>query len=419
MILDRQGRLFGRLSLLDLVGLFLLLCLGWALRYGIQASRYGALQVVSIEPKKIAAGPGNHLKIKGTGLDRTVTARIGDYPDWGVFVIDGGTVGVEIPEEVTPGFYRVIVRDSRGRNATVPDAVEVVWVPQVRAVRPKLIYPTGAQGTRIEVRGRFFSSPCSVWVGDSELDVISVQPNQVAAHKKDGTPPLPLGPQPVTVVGAEGRTSRLEQGVTVIPAPEVVSVEPRALALGDTGVLLIRGRHLRDGTTAILDPSGPSGKGSLISPDCLRVEVSARPEQLTSGWKDLVLHPEGGPRLVAIHAAVNLEDSVRLLLIVDVLLDEEGAKFLPELEALPEWRLRRVAAPQKGQRPRVQILVPARMKVEPSFRPLAFGKNVQYLYEGKPLRKADSIAVPVRGRMLTGILAEEPHAVFVDERRSY
>jgi len=370
------------------------------------------LQVFSVEPKHIVAGSGTRAMMKGTGFDERTTARLGDYNDQASVFFDESTIGLEITGQYDPGIYRIIVHDGHGRYAALPDAVEVIWVPQISEVKPKIIYSAG-EGARIEILGKFFTAPCSVRVGDRELEVINVTNHQqIAAQLKKESFPLPLGEQAVTVINSGGRSATLKRGVTVLPPPEVRSVEPNPISFGETVDLFLRGNHLEKGTRVWL-AQYPLGEARAVSPECLRIEVTARPEL---SRRDLILELPQGPKITVLPEALRVQNSAAVFMAVDIFPDEGSRSALELLQQLTTWRLKRPLRemkPPKSDRKHVKN-PPAVEVVLPVFVVISPGKS-RLEYRGKPLSVGSAIVVTVNGHKLSGTIAAEPFALFTDD----
>lgn len=414
MILDDRGRLFGRINLLDLTALCFLLILGSSVGYVLRVSHRQTLQIFSVEPKRIVAGSGTRAVMKGTGFDNRTTARLGDYNDQSGVYIDESTIGIEITEQYDPGIYRIIVHDERGRYIALPDAVEVVWVPQITEVKLKTIYNTG-EGAWLEVFGAYFSDRASVFVGDRRLEVVGTTGHkQIQAKLKKGDAPLPLGEYPVTIVNKEGQSVTLKRGVTVLPPPEVHSIEPDTLRLGETADLFLHGSHFRKGTRIWFNER-EMGEARYVSPECLRIEVTGSAE---INREPLFLQIPDGPKIEMMDRPLKIRSASPVLVVVTILPDEKGRAGLESLRQRPEWQGRRgvrkltlTRAQRKlKQFPVVEVVVPARL----------FGGHGVYRYEygGQQLRVGKFIRVVVNGQKISGTVVKKPYALFVDDASS-
>ena len=413
MILDSRGRLFGRVNLLDLAALLFLLILASSIEYAFRVSSRQTLQVFSVEPRRIVAGSGAYAMMKGTGFDVNTTAWIGDYRGHqGKVFYDESTLGIEITEDYPPGIYRIIVQDGRGRYVTLPEAIEVIWVPQIFGVKLRNMYNTG-EGARIEILGKSFTTPCSVRVGDRELEVVSVTKHQrIEAQLKEGSAPLPLGEQAVTVIDKGGRSATLERGVTVLLPPEVTSVEPSLVPFGEPVNLVLRGNHLENGTRVWIDKY-LIGEARIVSSECLQIELKAR-WGLTG--KDLILESPQGPKITVLKSALRVQNSPIVFMVMDIFPNADSQNGLESLQRLTAWRLRRSLRglkPPKSIRkrgenlPAVEVVLPVSVVIGRG------GRNL--VYRGTPLSIGSKIVVIVKGQKLSGTIATEPFAVFTDD----
>ena len=413
MILDNKGRFLGRINLLDLMILFFLLSLGRTVWYAVRVSHRQTLEVFSVEPKRIVAGSGKRAVMKGTGFDSMTTVRLGDYNDQGGVLIDESTIGLDITEQYDPGLYRIIVHDGRGRYAALPDALEVIWMPQISEVKPRIIYNSGI-GARIEIFGKLFTDPCTVRIGNRELMVTANAAHQrIEAQLKAESPPLPLGEQALTVTNAGGQSVTLERGVTVLDPPEFHSIEPQTFALGQIVDLFIHGTNLQQGTR-IWFGDQCLGEARYVSPELLRILVTGTSEISGEG---LALELPGGPKMLVLEKAVWVRSTVPVLMVVDILLDEKGLAALEWLPQLPAWKKQRPirnldlhkAIHRYSSRtlPVVEVVLPAAF--------VASEEKYQYRYRDLPLYVGSPIVVNVDGRRLSGTVAAEPFTVVSDD----
>lgn len=423
MILDRQGRLFGRINLLDLMTVLFLLALASTLWYAVRVSRYRSLQILSSEPKRVVAGSGTRAVVKGTGFDPETTIRLGDYNDEKPDYLDESTAALEIRDRFEPGIYRVIVHDGQGRYAALPDAVEVVWQPEISKVNPRILYSQGT-GAHVEVFGKFFTSRCSLRIGDRELSVVTRSSKRLEGIPKDGDAPLPLGEQDVTVTNPEGQSATLKRGVTVFPPPEVHRVEPKDILLGKTVEVALIGKNFRDGIRVWFSDQ-LIGEAKWVSPELMRISVTGSPQVARQG---LTLELPGGPKVLALENALNLRDAVTVPVVVVLILDpEKNGRVMDFLRQFPEWRLKRPLPVQKLRRagldtqrnfnrktteildfPTVEVVLAAR--VEPT------SNGYRILYEDEPLHIGLPIVVTVNGKRVVGVVATEPFAIFGDDQ---
>ena len=404
MIVDKQGRFLGRINLLDGLALLFLLSLAGTAAYVIHVSRHWSLDITSVEPKRIVAGPGRYVMMKGTGFDQSTTIQIGPYAARGGVYFDESTIGIEINEEIEPGTYRIIVRDGRGRYVVLPDAVQIIWVPQITEVKPRMIYNRG-RATRVDLSGKFFARSCSVRVGKQAFNTVGYTiPGQISAELEQGSS-LPLGERPVTVTNPGGQSDTLKHGVTVLPLPEVDSVAPDRMAVGDTADLIIRGRHLREGMQVWFEEQEhPLGQATLISPECLQIRVTAKSSMRRAN--DLILQLPNGPKLTVLQDAVHIDDAIGVFVVMAVQLDEQSSRAVGELQGTLEWKFSHTPS-RKPNTTVIDVLLPARVQI--------IGEKLQATdLRCRPLRAGESADFSFNGRELSGIVVDGPYAVFAD-----
>ncbi len=417
MIVDSRGRLFGRVNLLDLMALLFLLSLSGTVWYAVRAVRHRSLEIISLEPKQIIAGRKQGIMIRGTGFEPKTTIRVGNYPDRTGTFVNESTIGTKIPDEYEPGLYRVIVHDRYGRYTALDDAVEIVWVPQITQVKPKQIYNT-TRWAKFEIFGKFFSRPCLVHVGDRKMRVLGTSTSDhLVVELEQGKPPLPVGIQPLTVTNIKGKSINEEQGIhvpgssvtledgmEVLPVPEVRSVTPHSILLGQTADLFILGKNLRPEADVWIGEQS-LGRAQQVSPECLRIRVTGSPA--VSG-RSLNFQLPDGPQVPVFSNAFQVDSEHLLRMVVPIALDRESAAGLGEIRESPEWRLKRRARyPAAKGRPVLETVLPVYFQAD--------GGASRYLYDGQPLRAGSPIQVKIQGRTLSGTIAAEPFPVFSDD----
>lgn len=421
MFLDKQGRLFGKINLLDLMALLFLLSLAGTVRYAVVVLRHFSLEVVSVEPRRIVAGPGQYVMMQGTGFDQSTTIKLGPFAARTSY-LDASRIGIEVNDEIEPGIHTIVVRDGRGRCVVLPDALEVVWVPQISEVKPKILYSTG-EGALVDVLGEFFDSRCSVRLGGRELEVVKrVGHTRVQGALKRDDAALPLGQQDVAVISTGGPSAALEQAVTVVPAPQVRSIEPEVLWPGQTVDLLFRGDHLREGTRVWLGKQ-LIGEARVVGSDRLWIQVTGLLENME---QNLFLDLPEGPKICVLKNVLGLRDTLPVFVVVAIVLDDENSTPLESLELFPEWPLKRPLKPQERlvphqaqrknfNRKKVKILQLPVVEVGLPAYAKAVKGGYTYQYKGKPLHIGTPIAVDVHGRTLSGTVVTEPYAVLADD----
>lgn len=340
MWLDSRGRLLGRINLVDLLISLFLLSLGGVVAYAVGVSRYRALSIVSVEPRRMVAGVRQTLEVRGTGFDPAATVWLGPHISRAGGYWEDSVLGIEMgKDDVLPGVYTVRVRDGHGRTATAPDTLEIVWEPQITEVNPTIIYNTGP-GARLDISGASFAPGCTVRLGEREIPAerINTDASRMLIADFSQGAPLPIGSHAVTVTNAGGQSFTWEGLVTVVPAPEVTGVAPDRVLLGDAVDLAFYGKNFRDGTTVWMGEE-PIGQATLVSPDCLKIHLRADNSKFQG--TSISFEPPDGPKTWVGKGIVSIVVSHPALMVASVLLDEQSARIVSELRASPEWRGRR------------------------------------------------------------------------------
>ena len=173
-VIDTQGRLFGKVSLIDLAVASFLLSLIPLATY-VQGSLTGrfTLSIERVEPTTVTAGADQRLTVMGNGFDAESTIRLAELsPQLAYFMNDARLDLLSIPAELGPGWQSLGVTNGRGRFVRRPNAVFVVWQPQISEVNPSTI-PAGAP-TTLTITGRFFDRYCTAALGPMKLERLVV-----------------------------------------------------------------------------------------------------------------------------------------------------------------------------------------------------------------------------------------------------
>ncbi len=139
-LVDRQGRVFGRWSVIDVViGLVLLLLIP-VLYGGYLLFRPAPATLVRIEPTQIAAQTDVDVTVTGTNLRPYMRVSFSHVQGGGFFFADATRARVPA-ERLAPGVYDVILYDHARELARLPRALEVVGAP--------------SRGTQLDLIGSF------------------------------------------------------------------------------------------------------------------------------------------------------------------------------------------------------------------------------------------------------------------------
>lgn len=127
MIVDRQGRLFGKVSLVDVVviGFILSLTPTAYYAYALVVGRW-QLEILDINPHTVIPGIHENLTIDGKQFDPWSQVRLGDLPYQPARFVSPRRLIVEIPMDLEAGWHDVSVRDRRNRTAVLANGFEVL-----------------------------------------------------------------------------------------------------------------------------------------------------------------------------------------------------------------------------------------------------------------------------------------------------
>lgn len=228
MLIDRQGRLLGRVNLFDLLMAGLLTALLFPPFYfAYCVSGLREIEISSIEPSRLVIGENKRMKIHGAGFSPNCRIKLS--------TIDLGRPGlatafyleVDVPPELAPGWYHPIVIGPRHSSVAIMPIL-AVWKPEVLAVSPVVVH--SAQETTLTVEGKRFQP-------DSEATLAGIPLPQVE-YVRDSlfrvkVPPgsVPPGPSQLRVTNrSSGESDLFYQPITVfgrktVPISAILSLE--------------------------------------------------------------------------------------------------------------------------------------------------------------------------------------------------
>lgn len=212
ILLDEQGRFFGKVHLVDFASAILLLfCLFGLLAFGIRFATQPILTLSHVEPPSIVAGKVKSVTIVGTGFDEQTTVRLEGFPFKTVRLLDNTRMILSIPPDSWPGIHRLVVRDGRGRLLPLEGGLEVLWQPEIDHVTLQL--PAHEDAT-LHVFGRYFLEGGSMMLGDLSL-ADSRLVDSTHLERRIPSFRLHIGQYDVSVVNPDGRKATLRDAVRV------------------------------------------------------------------------------------------------------------------------------------------------------------------------------------------------------------
>lgn len=123
-ILDPQGRLLGRFSVVDLLVLLFAMCLAPLVPFGLRVLRPLAPQITAVEPERVS--PGESVRITGSRFQYGVEVVIGDLPALNTEYYGSDLVIAHVSPDLPPGRHLLRIRNLRGTSALWEKPLEVV-----------------------------------------------------------------------------------------------------------------------------------------------------------------------------------------------------------------------------------------------------------------------------------------------------
>ncbi len=162
-IIDSQGRVFGRMHLLDLLVWILLASALPLLYFGYQTLRGSAeLKLLCVEPAMAEAGPDARVMLTGSGFDRDTTVLVGEYALVPRF-LNEAQIDFALPVEINPGYASISIRNGRGRMIYKNTPLKVLWRPELHQVGLRVT----PQGTgALIVQGKYLEMGCDIRLGN-------------------------------------------------------------------------------------------------------------------------------------------------------------------------------------------------------------------------------------------------------------
>lgn len=191
-VVDREGRLFGRINLVDAaIGAFvvLLIPLGYA---AVLLFRPSAPRITSIEPAPITmteerAAQGSELsgkiKVRGEGLRPVLRAEIGGRPVIG-FIFENPASADVLFGDLPAGTHDLVLFDGRQEVARVPRAVTIPEKPSAGTVRVRV---AGVYMDLSEAAARALKAGATFPdQGETEMEVLAVGEPEPASFSIGG-----------------------------------------------------------------------------------------------------------------------------------------------------------------------------------------------------------------------------------------
>ncbi len=396
-MVDAQGRLFGKINLIDLAIAAFLLCLV-PLGYYASGSVRGRflLSIESVQPTTITAGAATRLTIMGNSFDDRSTIQVGELPpQQASFINDARLDLAKIPPQIGPGWQPICVTNSRGRFIRRLDAIFVIWQPEIVSVVPRII-PAGAP-SRLMITGRYFETGCTVALGPMRpehfVHVDSTQIQVVILPARDMR-----GMMDLEFANPDGARTVLQKAVEVVSPPVKVAKASSPPA------------------ESVKTVSPPAEPAKTVPPPAEPAKTVSPPSELPperTPWTDRL-----PSQFLVTYAFVDLErEQVRQLKRGATEYDPNGGAHRATVVEVLRPRPWVTQAHQAGPDGRSRQTVVARLLLSGTRSPR--GSPPVYFYRGEPLIAA-GIPIPFRfgGQDLMGLTLVGYPTVVIPHPRS-
>lgn len=139
--IDRQGRLFGRLSMIDLGVVVFLVFLAPLTHYAHRSMT--TVEIWRVEPQRLSNKEPAKLVISGRNFDRASRVLIAGSPIEPVWFVNHRWLEVTLPARFQAGRHPVTVTGPQGRSGTWEDSLVVVE-PSLLVVESSGVAPAGS-----------------------------------------------------------------------------------------------------------------------------------------------------------------------------------------------------------------------------------------------------------------------------------
>ena len=218
-LIDAQGRILGRISIVDAgLGLLLLLLLGPTVHFASEI-RFSAPRISDVEPMETIISPDQNvpLVVRGKWFDSECVTRLGDIP---LITKAANTQRLDLmipTQKIRPGAHTLTVTNRRGLSAKWKKQVMLLTVPPVIKEVHRL--PSKNENEiGIILLGKNFDKGSNVRIQHLILKVTSISPTRIEAWG-DWRSEIPPGQYPVCVTNDYGQTCQLENAVWLTPLP--------------------------------------------------------------------------------------------------------------------------------------------------------------------------------------------------------
>ena len=218
-LLDEKGRLFGRVSIVDLgLALLILLAVGPAIYFAWEI-RSAAPYISQVEPMETIISPNKNvpLVVWGKWFDSQGVVQLDNIP---LITVAANTQRLDLmipTEKIHPGAYQLTVTNKRGLFTTWKEPVRLFSEPP-RITEVRQIPSKNKREVSIILFGTSFDKSCTIHVGTWTLKV--TYKNSTCLEARGVLPPTTkAGSYPVQVTNSYGQSDQRNNAITLSPPP--------------------------------------------------------------------------------------------------------------------------------------------------------------------------------------------------------
>ncbi len=138
-LIDEQGRLLGRVNLIDGAAIFFgLFSAALLLHFSYHnLLRHTTLTLEEATPKIFVPGVDQLLAIRGNGFRGDLQVEVDGQPPLSMVSVNEARMDIQLPDDLGPGDHQVMVRSPRGRMITKEAMFQIRWEPVVDTITRK------------------------------------------------------------------------------------------------------------------------------------------------------------------------------------------------------------------------------------------------------------------------------------------
>ena len=256
-LIDENGKLLGKLNLIDGLALFLFLFTAVLLA---QFSYYNlfqhhALTLERAEPRIFVPGRDQMLKVFGNGFKENLQVQVdGENPprfSWTNEV----RIDIQLKDDLAPGPHILMFRDPRGRKVVRDDLFRIMWQPEVEQIHMEERH---LARDSYRIIGKYFEKGGSVHVGGApaySIENLSSREILISIPSVSRESPWteliienPGGGR-LVLRGEELLEKFSPEKSSALPEPQVARIMPRQIPLEQEAGVLVLGFDLKAGCT--------------------------------------------------------------------------------------------------------------------------------------------------------------------------